>query len=260
MARLDTKYNPARLESRAAGDCLRGSKSTPTTLVDRLVPETESPKRRPDQQKTNLRPPPPMQRRLADRRAVHVRRAGRVCTDHTGLVGEEPALPGRATVQGLGDNRVGHVLPARRGYTPIGELVATLAAAGQDTVNQVSRGRCGRVCRLQIAQRVRVAGPVGGGVSDTSRVDRPQRANRRRFVRRHLRTQQVGDGNRRDDQNDRHDDQKLDERKTLLPIPHTLSFDFYSSTRDTGPLNCNAGANPVRSVYSIGTIAGRPLE
>src|SRR5713226_7176908 len=187
---------------------------------------------------------------LADRRAGHVRRAGRVGTDHTGLVGEELPLPGGADVRGHGCNRVRVDGATHHSSGREREDVAALGARSQDRVNQV-RSRCrGRGCRPQIGQQGRVAGPVGGGVSDASRVDRPQRANRRRFVRRHLRTQQVGDGNRRDDQNDRYDDQKLDERKTLLPVPHTLSFDFYTSTRDTGLLEATAGPTR-RGAYTL---------
>src|SRR6266849_1061746 len=188
-----------------------------------------------------LKPPPPLEEnQLTNRRAGYGRRAARVGTDHTGLVGEELPLPGGADVCGHGCNRVRIDGATHRCSGRVREDVAALGARSQDRVNQV-RKRCrGRGCRPQIGQRGRVAGPVGGGVSDASRVDRPQRANRRRFVRRHLRTQQVGDGNRRDDQNDRHDDQKLDKRKTLLPVPHTLSFDFYTSTRDTRLIEATA--------------------
>src|SRR5712692_12105443 len=79
---------------------------------------------------------------LADRRAVHVRRAGRVGTDHTGLVGEELPLPGGADVHGYGCNRVRVGVASRihcSGH--VREAVAALGARSQDRVNQV-RSRC----------------------------------------------------------------------------------------------------------------------
>src|SRR5712692_1331071 len=241
MARLDTKCNPARLGSRAAGNCHCGSEPTPTPLVICLVPGAASPAQKNSRGGGLKPPPPPEENHLSNWRADYRRRAARVGTDHTGLVGEESALPGGAGVHGHGCNRVLVGVASRiRCFGRVREFVAALDARSQDRVNQVRSRRRGRGCRLQIGQRDRVAGPEGGGVSDASRVTRPQRANRRRFVRCHLRTQQVGEGNRRDDQNDRHDDQKLDKRKTLLPVPHTLSFDFYTSTRNTRLIEATA--------------------
>jgi hypothetical protein len=51
-------------------------------------------------------------------------------------------------------------------------------------------------------------------------VDRTQRIDCGRFISRHTRTEQVRDGNRRDDQNDRHDDLQFDKRETLLILLH----------------------------------------
>src|SRR5262249_25253369 len=57
-----------------------------------------------------------------------------------------------------------------------------------------------------------------------TRVDGTDRASRAGFVGRHLGLDQVGDGDRGDDQNDRHDDQKLDKRETLLLLLHAVSL------------------------------------
>src|SRR5712692_4700802 len=79
---------------------------------------------------------------LADRRAGYGRRAGRVGTDHTGLVGEELPLPGGADVHGYGCNRVRVGVASRiRCSGHVREAVAALDAQSQDRVNQV-RSRC----------------------------------------------------------------------------------------------------------------------
>ncbi len=53
------------------------------------------------------------------------------------------------------------------------------------------------------------------------RVDRPQRTHRRSLVGRHPGPQQVRNGNPRNNQNNRHHDQQLDQRKAFLPLCHS---------------------------------------
>jgi hypothetical protein len=56
-------------------------------------------------------------------------------------------------------------------------------------------------------------------------IDRAQRTNRRRFVARHTGAEQTGNGDRRDDPDDRHDDQQFDKCETLV-VAHLLHH-FY---------------------------------
>src|SRR5712692_51795 len=167
-------------------------------------------------------PPTELTKLLADGRVGRGGvRTARVGADHARLIGVEGPLPGCP-------NGYWSCLDVVRGSTTgKSERIAALGAAGEDRVNQVRRGGCGWAARTQVRQGGRVAA-VGGRIGDASRVQRSQRAHRRGFVRSHLRTQQVGDGDRRDDQNDCHDDQKLNQRKSFLLFIHDkFSIDLY---------------------------------
>ncbi len=153
---------------------------------------------------------------LLQRKAGRGCGGGRIVADHTGLVGVEAALSGGTARSRIRCDRIA----VRRGFavTAEGEHIAALRASRQNAVNQVGASRCCRTARSQRRQRSRIAlAVVGRGIRHSSRIDRTQRTDCGRFIGRHTRTEQVRDGNRRDDQNDRHNDQQFDKRETLLP-------------------------------------------
>src|SRR6267154_1710526 len=160
----------------------------------------------------NCKPPIRLLQRRVRRRCA----ASREITDHTRLVGVESARSG-----GLRRNWVATDVITRQRRASADrthrELVAALGAARQNVVNQVGRGRsCTRRWR-QLSKRLGIAGRrIGGRIRYCSRVDRANGTDRRRFVGRHTRTEQVRDGNRCDDQNDRHDDQQFDKGESFL--------------------------------------------
>jgi hypothetical protein len=82
---------------------------------------------------------------------------------------------------------------------------ASLSNRGYEARNASARGAAEIPDRRRVA-RIRVAGRVGNFRS----VNRADRTNRRRLVGRHFGAEEVRDCDGRDDQNDRHDDQKLD--------------------------------------------------
>src|SRR5207248_11763570 len=108
--------------------------------------------------------------------------------------------------------------------------VAALRGRGgapQVKVNHASVGlgrtrRAGSVRRSQYLQSGCVADRrIGCAVGDLRCVNGAQRADRRGFVGRNTRPQQVWNGDRSDDQNDRDHDQQLNQWKTLL-FPHLV--------------------------------------
>ena len=161
-----------------------------------------------------------VQRRLLQRAGRRVGGTAGDRADHTGLIGVEATLPGSAGARRIRRNRItgiGSVAanPGKR------EPVAALGAGRENAVDQVraARGRAGR--RSQLRQRCRVSDRlIGRRVRHAGGVDRTQRTYCGRFIGRHTRTEQVRDGNRRDDQNDSHDDQQFDKGETLLILLH----------------------------------------
>ena len=64
--------------------------------------------------------------------------------------------------------------------------------------------------------RARISGNEASAIGSLRAGDRPHRPDRRGLVARLPRAQQRREGDGRDDADDRHDDQQLDERETLL--------------------------------------------
>src|SRR3984885_2318050 len=146
----------------------------------------------------------------------------RVHADHAGLVSVEVALAGDARVQRARSDRI---LLIRSGGVE-SEHVAALGSGHESGVNQVRRGGGWRRRGAQIRQLGGIVS-VGGGKCHRRSVQCTKRTNRGRFVSGHFRTQQVRDGDRRDDQNNCNYDQQLDQRKTFLLLPH-----FFNSSDD----------------------------
>src|SRR4029077_8901201 len=74
---------------------------------------------------------------------------------------------------------------------------------------------------------------VGGREGFLGRIDRTECADGCRLVRSNLCAKQVGNCDRRDDQNDRHDDEQFDKRKALLVLLHCFSLDPKSNVSRT---------------------------
>src|SRR5580692_1053443 len=154
---------------------------------------------------------------LAERVVGRRSSRARVHADHAGLVGEEVALTSDARGQWAGSDRV---LLIRRGGSE-SEHIAALGSGHESGVNQVRSRGSRRRRGAQIAE-LRGIISVGRGKRHGRSVQCAKRTNRGRFVGGHLRTQQVRDGDRRDDQNNRDYDQQLDQRKTFLLLPHYI--------------------------------------
>src|SRR5215472_16535102 len=94
-------------------------------------------------------------------------------------------------------------------------LVAALLERGgrQLLVNQLrisaGSGRTSRAAQLCEGQREAVT--IGGREGFLGRIDGTERTDSRQLIRRNLGAKQVGNCDGRDDQDDRHDDQQLDE-------------------------------------------------
>src|SRR5262249_54984547 len=109
---------------------------------------------------------------------------------------------------------------AVRGVAP-GEAqrkgIAALGTVNQLGVQQTRGARAGGRTGREVSNRASEAlVRAGWRKRNFRRVNRTDRANRWCFVGGHLLLHEVRDGNRSNDQNDRHDDQKLDKRETLL--------------------------------------------
>src|SRR5215472_5404743 len=157
-----------------------------------------------------------------------------VVANHTRLVGEKAALPGGATVRRVGIQRVGVDDCAHRRAGNVGEFVTALHRGGHtQNVIQNARARAVAGSRAQQSKRVGITEVRAlRGERHQTGVDRVQRTNGRRFVGRHLRLQQVRNCDGRDDQNDRHDDQQLDKRETLLLLHESSLREFWCPARE----------------------------
>jgi len=104
------------------------------------------------------------------------------------------------------------------GHARQSKAVSALCTGGKLGVDQTGAGRTRRSTR-RAAQGVKRAGVtdfwIGCVIRYLRTVDGTHRTDRRGFVRRHARTQQVGNGNRSDDQNDCHHNQQLDQREAI---------------------------------------------
>jgi hypothetical protein len=155
---------------------------------------------------------------LLQRRAGRACAGARVVADHTRLVRVEAAGSGRPWRNWIGNNGIPSCRSSRA-FAPR-ELISALGTTSQNAVNQIGAGRVGccatrrrcKRCKRPWIANARIRGRIRYG----SRIERTERTDCGRFVGRHTRTEQVRDGNRRDDQNDRHDDQQFDKRETLL--------------------------------------------
>src|SRR3984957_21144155 len=143
--------------------------------------------------------------------------AGQVVVDDAALIRTESALAGAARIQRSGiDFKRGERRNDRAGagVRHIHEAVAALRTGRQDRVDQtrIGKSRCASSrgaaqvrqgwCKTLTVRGVELG--VGGH-------DRTNRSNRRSFVSRDTGAKQVRNCDGRDDQNDRHNDQQLDE-------------------------------------------------
>src|ERR1035441_2875631 len=101
------------------------------------------------------------------------------------------------------------------------ELIAALGATAQSRIDQAGVGRGGRNRGASRARQIRQGAckahcPIGGVVRNLCCIECAKRPHRSRLVRRNPRPQQVRDSNRGDDKDNRHHNQQLDQRKTLL--------------------------------------------
>src|SRR5271163_315452 len=155
---------------------------------------------------------------LQGRISSHCRSAVQGVVNHTGLVRTKTTvtrLPDYIRNAGRRERGVDSVNRIR---TNRREGITALGTQGQHGVKQASVGKGRNVRRsalryrpAEVANGRRVAAVrERGRIRDFRSVHAAQRTDCRSFVGGHTRTQQVRDGDRRDDQNDRHDDQKLD--------------------------------------------------
>src|SRR6266581_927731 len=146
--------------------------------------------------------------------------------DYARLVRAESALAGLSHGDGNAGGDI--VSDGRARAAPQSKGVAALDSRGQHVVDQPGRGRGrggGAGGRRHIAQGACEAYiGVGGGIGHLRRIEGADGTHRRSLIGRNPRPQQVRDGNRRDDQNNRHDDQQLDQRKALLFAHVILPF------------------------------------
>src|SRR5579871_230152 len=149
-------------------------------------------------------------------------RTRRIRADHAGLVGEKCTLTGHASARGnCRQSVLQNVAVVIRRTGGVSEGVAALRAARQNCVNQFCRTcSCGAACRSAEASQGRGIAVVCGVVLGGGGVDGAQRTYGRRLIGRNLRAQQVRDGDGRDNQDDRHDDQELDQREAFLFVSH----------------------------------------
>src|SRR5467141_3737805 len=97
--------------------------------------------------------------------------------------------------------------------------VAALGSAGQGRIDQAGGSRGRRVRRhavggstavTELAKICGEAGAVSGLIDDLRSIDGTQGADRRSFVGSHARVDKIGNGNGRNNQYHRYDDQQLD--------------------------------------------------
>src|SRR6266478_2143091 len=151
--------------------------------------------------------------------------------------------------------------------------VAALGSAGQGRIDQAGRGPGRHVWRDAVGGRTAVAelakicgeaGAVGGLIDDLRSIYGTQGGNRRGFVGSHARADKIGDGNRRDNQNNDDDNQQFDQGKTRLLRAHL----FWASsipTQTVGNLACfelawNAEAPAQNSFNIVYVLAVEGLE
>src|ERR1700730_2592441 len=175
-----------------------------------------------------------LQRRQARCSASCVHRTGSIAANYTRFIRAEAVLSrlsdrnrnGRGVEIGVGASCRGRATSAY-GH----EVVSALGPAAQVAIDQASGSRTGSgaTCsrRAQVGQRCSIARSISTGISDLCSVDGAQRTDCGSFVGRHFGAQQVRNGDGRDDQNERHNDEQLDKRETLL-----LLHDCCISLRD----------------------------
>jgi len=170
-----------------------------------------------------------------------------ILPDGAGLVGVEVALTGRAV--GRTRRRAGRTDDAERGAREADRVagrarrqnrgahaahrVPVPALTGRARIRQVRADErlTAHRRRRQLGERIGVSAAAAAGRERRLRaVQRAHRADRRRLVTRHAGTEQPGDGNCRNDADDRHDNQQLDEGETLV-TSHSLHKHLLESAR-----------------------------
>src|SRR5205807_282203 len=147
-------------------------------------------------------------RTLVYRRVAYRTCLAQVEAHHKRIVGEESALPRYATVDGVGDYFVGvdHTACVRRA-SRVGEYVATLDARREHRINQISGLKSGSQSWPQVRQGGRVADAIRRCVRGAGGIEGPQRMHRRRLVRGHPGVKHAGDSDRRNHEDNGHDNQ-----------------------------------------------------
>src|SRR2546425_2404269 len=149
--------------------------------------------------------------------------------DYARLVHIEIPVTGRVARARIGvDAPIRKVANAPRRYNPASrwrcvdehtettdrELVAALSATSQNRIQKTGLGAVvewwGAYRSAKLSQVGSIAHAVHGAIRRLGGENAAQRSHCGSLVGGHLRTQQVRDGNGGDDQNDRHNDQKLD--------------------------------------------------
>ena len=159
--------------------------------------------------------PPDFGRRVAVRQEEDRARGGRREGAHARLSGSD--RQGRRIVAAAAHRAVAVVHNVRaRGAVRELNRVAALDRGVQGEVGR-DEALAAAATRRQGHERDRVAAAGRRRrVGHFSAVDGAQRTNRRRLVAGHAGAEQSGHRDGRDDADDRHDDQQLDERETLL--------------------------------------------
>src|SRR5579885_497172 len=163
---------------------------------------------------------------LLQSRTCHARcRSVQTVTNDASLVREEAALTSRANGRRDCSQRVcANYTRGIRRSSGISKFVAALGSRRKNVVNDVYASRASRTS-VQFQQCGRVADiRATGCVGYFARVDRTDGTNSRGLIGGHLGLEQVWNCDGRDDQNDRHDDQQLDKRETLLLL-HAVSLE-----------------------------------
>src|ERR1700733_14646791 len=165
-------------------------------------------------------------RDLLQGRAGNRRRSRESVTNNAGLVREETALTGGARNCRVRRRRVGVVQKIRPRHAGFHERVTALGAARKNCVDDART--TGATCTgIEAHQSERVSNVrARSRVVHFTRVDRTNRTHGRRFVGRHLRLDKVRDCDRRDDKNNRHNDQELNQRKPCCLSVRLSSFVF----------------------------------
>src|ERR1700693_201547 len=154
-------------------------------------------------------------RRLTDGLACRGRNRVGVKANHAGLIGVEMPLSRgtdhvwiRVNLVIIDDPTAG-----RRGN--VGDRIPALYSGSKIVLDQVCRGRGRRPAGgTQVGQGGRKSNTVECGISSFSGDDRAHILRGCRLIRRHARTEKIGDGDGCDDQDDGHYDEQLDQGKT----------------------------------------------